>query len=74
MRAGIWSIVLFLCGLGLLAVAGWRYYGPADGPGLIVEEPEREISGCSAGQSKAVSFSFQNRARRPIRIVGLAPC
>lgn len=74
MRSGIWAIGLILCGLGILAVAAWQYFGPEDGPGLTVDEPEREISGCSVGQTKVITFSFHNHARHPVQIVGLAPC
>jgi hypothetical protein len=74
MHVRLWSFGLILCGLGLFAVAAYQYFGPEDGPGLIVDEPEREISGCSVGQTKAIRFSFHNRARHPVRIIGLAPC
>lgn len=74
MRSRIWGIDLLLFGLGLLAAAAWLYFGPGDGPGLIVEEPEREFSGCSVGQTKAITFSFHNRSRYAVQIIGLAPC
>jgi hypothetical protein len=74
MRTGLWSIGLILCGLGLLAVAAWQYFGLEDDPGLTVDEPEREISGCLVGQTKVITFTFHNRARHPVQIVGLAPC
>jgi hypothetical protein len=74
MRSGIWGIGLLLFGLGLLALAAWQYLGPEDRPGLIVDEAEREISGCSVGQTKAITFAFHNRASHPIRVIGLAPC
>ncbi|HTU88753.1 MAG TPA: hypothetical protein VMF69_01535 [Gemmataceae bacterium] len=74
MRDRLWAIGLILFGLGLLAAAAWQYFGPEDGPGLIVDEPERAVSGCSVGQTKAITFSFHNRSRRPVQVIGLAPC
>lgn len=74
MRRLIWSIGLILCGLGLLAEAAWQYFGPKNGPGLTVDEPERAISGWSVGQTKQVTFRFHNRTGHPVRIIGLVPC
>lgn len=74
MRARLWNIGLTLFGLGLLAVAAWQYFGPDDGPGLTVDEPEREISGCWAGQTEEITFAFHNRGRRPVQIIGLENC
>ncbi len=82
MHVRIWTICLALFGLGLLAVAAWQYFGPTDGPGLAVDQPEREISDCSVGQTKVITFLLQNRARHsvlivgpnPVQIIGLAPC
>lgn len=74
MRAGLWNIGLILFGLGLLAVAAWHYFSPDDGPGLIFEGPDREVSDCTAGQTTVISFPFHNRAHRPVQIIGLAPC
>lgn len=74
MRTRLSGISLFMCGLGLLAVAAWQYFGPADGPGLIVDEPEREVAHCSVGQTRALTFSFHNRTRHPVQVIGLAPC
>jgi hypothetical protein len=74
MRARLWAVGLLLCGMGLLAVAAWQYFIPEDGPGLTVDEPEREISDCLVGQTKVVTFPFHNRARHPVQIIGLAPC
>ena len=74
MLARLWAIGLLLCGLGLLGVAAWQYFGQKDGPGLIVDEPEREISGCTVGPTTMIAFSFHNRSRHPVQIVGLAEC
>lgn len=74
MRSRIWSIGFLLSGLGLLGAAAWQYLAPEDGPGLSVDEPEREISTCSTGQISAVTFAFHNHARHPVQILGLAPC
>jgi hypothetical protein len=74
MRARLWAIGFLMCGLGLLSAAAWQYFSPEDGPGLVVDEPEREISGCSVGQTSALTFAFHNRARHPVQIIGLAPC
>lgn len=74
MHDRLWAIVLLLCGLGLLGVAAWQYFGPENGPGLIVDEPEREVSGFTVGQTKTITFSFHNRTRHPVQIIGLAPC
>jgi hypothetical protein len=74
MRTGIWASGLILFGLGLLAVAAWQYFSPDDGPGLTVDETEREISDCSVGQTKVITFPLHNRARHPVQIIGLAPC
>lgn len=74
MLAKLWSIGLVLCGVGLFGVAAWQYFDVEDGPGLTVDDPEREISGCSAGQTKVITFAFHNRARHPVEIIGLAPC
>lgn len=74
MRAKLLSIALVLCGLGLFSVASWQYFTPDDGPGLTVDEPEREISGCSAGQTKEITFAFRNRSRHPVQVLGLADC
>ncbi len=74
MHARLWVIGFLLCGLMLLGTAAWLYFGPEDGPGLIVDEPEREISGCTAGQTTPITFAFHNRARHPVQIVGLATC
>lgn len=74
MYARLWSLGLIVFGLGLLAVAAWQYFAPVDGPGVSVDEPKREIAGCSAGQTKEIAFSIHNRADRPVQVVGLAPC
>lgn len=74
MHSRLWAVGFLLCGLVLLGTAAWQYFGPEDGPGLIVDEPERVISGCSIGQTSTVTFAFHNRARHPVQIVGLAPC
>lgn len=74
MRDHFWSIGFLLCSLGFFGAAAWQYFGPENDPGLIVDEPEREISGCSVGQTMMISYSFHNRARHPIQIIGLAPC
>jgi len=75
MRTRLLAIGLLVCGLGLLGTAAWQYFGPEDCPGLIVDEPEREISDCAAGQITTITFAFHNRARHPVQIVGLlAPC
>lgn len=68
------SIIATLLGLGLLAVSAWQYFDSEDVPGLTVEESEREISSCAIGQTKVITFPFHNRARRPVQIIGLAPC
>ncbi len=74
MRDFLCGSVLLLCSLGLLGTAAWQYFGPEEAPGLSVDEPEREISGCSVGQTTTITFSFHNRARHPVQIIGLAPC
>lgn len=74
MLAKLLSIGLALCGLGLIGMGAWQYFTPEDGPGFTVDEPEREIAGCSAGQTKVITFAFHNRARHPVQVLGLAPC
>lgn len=74
MRAGFWVSGLILLGLMLLAMAAWQYFSPFDGPGLIVEGPDREIPDYFAGQTTVITFPFHNRATHPVKIIGLAPC
>jgi hypothetical protein len=74
MPVRLWTLGLLLCGLAMLAVAAWQYFSPADGPGLIVEGPDREISDCSVGRTTVVTFLLHNRGRRPVQVIGLAPC
>lgn len=74
MRDFLCGSVLLLCGLGTLGAAAWQYFAPEEGPGLIADDPEREISGCSPGQTTALTFAFHNRSSRAVQIVGLAPC
>lgn len=74
MRPMLGATGLILFGLGLLTVAAWQYFGTHDSPGLIVDEPEREIAGCSVGQSRVHTFLFHNRSHHPVRIVGMSLC
>ena len=74
MYARLWPLGLVVFGLGLLAMAAWQYFAPVDGPGVSVDEPKREIAGCSVGQTKEIAFPIHNRADRPVQVVGLAPC
>jgi len=74
MYAKLWSISSLLCSVGLLGVVAWLYFDPEDDPGLTVDQPEREISDCSAGQAKVITFLFHNRSRHPVQVLGLAPC
>lgn len=68
------NTVLILLGLTALAGAAWQYFSPPDGPGLLVDEPNREITECSAGQTTLIAFPFHNRTSHPVQIIGLAPC
>lgn len=74
MYARLCTIGLILLGLTALAGAAWQYFLPDDGPGLIVEGPNREISDCSASQTTVIAFPFHNRSRHPVQIIGLATC
>lgn len=74
MRDFLCGSVFLLCGLGMLGAAAWQYFGPEEGPGLIADDPEREISNCSPGQITTLTFAFHNRSRHAVQIIGLAPC
>lgn len=68
------ALGVILIGIGLLALAAWDYFAPGDGPGVFVDEPEREILGCSAGQTSVVIFPIHNPTRHPVWVVGLEEC
>jgi hypothetical protein len=67
-------IGLFLIGLVLLGAAGFAYFALVDGPGVTIDEPEREFAAWEVGQKREVAFRMHNPTRHAIRIVGLAPC
>jgi hypothetical protein len=68
------SAALVLVGLSLLGVAAWSYFAPPRGPALETPETDMELGQCTPGQETEVVFHLQNNSRRPIRVLGLAPC
>jgi hypothetical protein len=70
----LWLIGFILLGSVLLAVAAWQYFSPSGSPGLIVDEPDRDVSDYSAGQTTLLTFMFHNRSRRAVQVLGLEPC
>jgi hypothetical protein len=65
---------LLLVGLALLGAAAVAYFVPADGPGVSIDEPEREFTAWDAGQHRQVIFRIHNPTRHTVRVVGLADC
>lgn len=68
------SIGLVLMGLVLLGTGVLGYAMRADGPGVTIDEPEREFATWEAGQTRSVVFRIHNPTRRAIHVVGLAEC
>ncbi len=64
----------FQLGLVLLGLAAWDYFTPPDGPGVTIDQPERELATVSPGQKIDLSFQVHNKSRQPARVVGLAEC
>lgn len=64
----------FLSGLILFGVAVFAYVVPADGPGMTIDEPNREFPAHAAGQKLDVAFRIHNPTGHTVQIVGLAEC
>lgn len=64
----------FLSGFILLGFAAFANFVPVDGPGLSINEPEREFPTQAAKQRLDVVFHLQNPTGHTVRIVGLAEC
>jgi len=69
----LFSGLLLLGGVILLGVAAWEYRVFSDGPGVTIEDPNREVR-VDAGQPTLVAFHVHNPTRHRVRIVGLAVC
>jgi hypothetical protein len=63
-----------LVGFILLAVTTWEYFAQSNLPGVIIEDPDREVQIDLAGQTTLVAFRVRNATRNPVQIVGLAVC
>lgn len=66
--------MLLLCGLALFGVAAFAYFVPADGPGVTIDEPDREFPAYGVGEKLDVAFRIHNPTGHTVRIVGLADC
>jgi hypothetical protein len=67
------STGLLLLGLGLLGVAAWEYSTADDGPGITIEDSDREVTVDADGQASVV-FRVQNHSGRAVRVVSVAEC
>lgn len=65
---------LLLCSLALFGVAAFDYFIPADGPGVTIDEPDREFPAHVVGQKLDAAFRIHNPTRHTARIVGQAEC
>jgi hypothetical protein len=64
---------LILFGVGLLALANYTYLA-REAPGVIIDEPDREVLGCSPGLASVVGFRVYNRNRHPVQVIGIVEC
>lgn len=74
MNSRLLSVGFVVLGIALLSVAAYDLLTPADGPGVAIEEPEREVTDCSAGKAREVTFPVHNRTGRPLQVLGLTEC
>jgi hypothetical protein len=68
------SVLFVLCGAILLAFSAFRYFAPADDAWVTVDDPDREVSACTAGRATEVAFRLHNPTGRPAPVIGLAEC
>jgi hypothetical protein len=61
-------------GLALCSLAAFYYFALGDAPGVIIEEPKRELPDLTAGQTIPIAFLVYNPTRHATQIVGLATC
>jgi hypothetical protein len=61
-------------GLALLAVTGVAYWTREAEESVAFEEMDAEVQVGGPNEEKAVVFWVRNPTRRPVRIIGLAPC
>jgi hypothetical protein len=66
--------VLCVSSLFLLALASWNYWHQEPFPAVTVDQPERLLDLGKFRDEKILYFRLDNRARHPVRVVGLANC
>jgi hypothetical protein len=66
--------ILLVVGILCCGLALWGFLTPDDTGGLVIDQPERTLTGLEPGKTHVISFTLRNTSRVPIRIVGLAPC
>lgn len=66
------ALLGLLLGLSGIAWGLWDYLFHT--PGVVIEEPERELTQVVAGQEQTVEFPIHNRTWHGARIVGLGVC
>lgn len=74
MTRRIIASALLFAGLLLCAAAGYSYFTPPAGPGLVIENPDIDAGECSSGREMKVVIRCQNNTGHPIRVVGSFPC
>lgn len=64
-----------IASLGAVLAAGYLYLRPpAEGPALVVQEPDRVLHDALPGEVYEVEFRVQNRTGRTLRVVGAPSC
>lgn len=60
--------------LGFLSMAAYDYVTRHDAPGVVIDNPERELPEASTETPIPVVFPIHNPTGHTIRIIGLAEC
>jgi hypothetical protein len=50
--------------------AGYAYFRPVDGPGLVVEQPERVLTDMVVGHEYDLDFRVVNRTNQSLQVLG----